>query len=42
VGGIVIKPVPFDFVLRPREGKNVESVVLSEAGKAEVQLAAYD
>lgn len=42
VGGIVIKPVPFEFVLRAREGKNVDSVVLSEAGKAEVQLAAYD
>ncbi|KAJ3519541.1 hypothetical protein NMY22_g13146 [Coprinellus aureogranulatus] len=42
IGGIVIKPVPFEFVLKPREGKNVESVVLSEAEKAEVQLAAYD
>ena len=42
VGGIVIKPVPFPFVLRPREGMNVESVVRSEAGKAEVLLGAYE
>ena len=40
-GGIVIKPAELEYRLAARS-EGADAVILAEAGKAEVQLVAYD
>ncbi|KAF6750546.1 cytochrome P450 [Ephemerocybe angulata] len=45
VGGLVLKPAPFDYRLVPRAAHAqgaLETIIITEAEKADVQLGAYD